>query len=53
MRVRRSHVRRPGQFETALGVISDGAVTLNPPRERRFELRPEDRVIVLAQQVYR
>jgi hypothetical protein len=41
------------RLETALGLIVDDEVLLNPPRETRWELGANDRVIVLAQQVYR
>jgi hypothetical protein len=34
-------------------LIVDDEVLLNPPRDTSWELGPNDRVIVLAQQIYR
>ena len=41
------------RLETALGLIVSDEVLLNPPRDQTWQLGPDDRVIVLAQQVYR
>jgi hypothetical protein len=41
------------RLETALGLIVDDEVLLNPPRDTTWKLGPNDRVIVLAQQIYR
>jgi hypothetical protein len=41
------------RLETALGLIVNDEVLLNPPRNQTWQLGPDDRVVVLAQQVYR
>ena len=41
------------RLETALGLIVNDEVLLNPARDHTWQLGPNDRIIVLAQQVYR
>jgi hypothetical protein len=41
------------RLETTLGLIVNDEVLLNPSRNQTWQLGPNDRVIVLAQQVYR